>query len=283
MLEEALLLGPTRTNVGVFTPATDIGDAKTDLAAICITAGFLHHVGPHRMHVLLARSLAKRGIGTLRFDLSGIGDSSVRSDDLPALEVPVQEITDAIKELESRGFKRFVLFGICSGALNATRAAIANPNIAGVVLVNSGGDDGSTDANAEVAAQMYLKRSMLNLKSWKNLFTGKVNYRALLVTLSNALVNKLTFRNKNASSFEAQLKTGIQPFLDKGTSILMILSDRHAQLYEVYRKAFENVQSDKFETLIYADTDHLFTSVALQHELIDRIGEWSSELGQQNA
>jgi pimeloyl-ACP methyl ester carboxylesterase len=280
MHEEALLIGPYQSNVGVFTPAADNAGGQSKMAAICITAGLLHHVGPHRMHVLLARALKNVGISTLRFDLSGIGDSSVRTDDLPAQEVPVQEIHDAINDLETRGFKRFILFGICSGAAQALKAAADNPKIAGLVLVNTGSDDSNTEVDPQPAAQMYLRYSFWRLNAWKNLFTGKVNYRALTITFFSALIHKLKGNNKNVTSVEEKLQSRIQPFMQQGTSILMVLSDRHTQIYALYEKAFEKLQCAQFNTLVYDDTDHLFTSLSLQQDLIGRICQWSGELVQ---
>ena len=283
MREEALLLGPHQLNVGVFTSAADNTDGRSNIATICITAGLLHHVGPHRMHVLLARALVKMGISTLRFDLSGIGDSSVRVDDLPAQEVPVQEINDAIYELETRGFKRFILFGICSGAAQALKAATGNPKIVGIVLVNTGSDDGNTEVDPQPAAQRYFRYSFWNLNAWKNFFTGKVNYRALIITLFSALIHKLKGHDKNESSVEERLQSRIQPFMQQGTSILMVLSDRHTQIYTLYEKAFEKLLCSQFKTLVYDDTDHLFTSLSLQQDLIDRICQWSGELANEEA
>lgn len=280
MQEEALLLGPQQLNVGVFTPTADNANGRSNIAAICITAGLLHHVGPHRMHVLLARSFAKMGIGTLRFDLSGIGDSSVRADDLPAQEVPVQEINDAIHELETRGFKRFILFGICSGAVHALKAAAGNPKIAGLVLVNTGSDDGNTEVDPQPAAQMYFRYSFWKLNAWKNLFTGKVSYRALIFTLFSALIHKFKGKGNVVPSVEEKLHSQIQPFMQQGTSILLVLSDRHTQIYSLYEKAFEKFQCSQFKTLVYDNTDHLFTSLSLQQDLIDRICQWSGELEQ---
>ena len=281
MREEALLLGPHQLNVGVFTPAADSVKGLSSIAAICITAGLLHHVGPHRMHVLLARALVKMGISTLRFDLSGIGDSSVRVDDLPAQEVPVQEINEAIYELESRGFKRFILFGFCSGAAQALKAAAGNPKIAGLILVNTGSDDSNTQVDPQPAAQMYFRYSFWKLNAWKNLFTGKVNYRALIITLFSALIHRLKGNNKNVTSVEERLQNQIQPFMQQGTSILLVLSDRHTQIYTLYEKAFEKLQCKQFKTLVYDETDHLFTSLSLQQDLIDRICQWSGELAQE--
>jgi len=278
MREEALLLGPGQSNVGVFTSAAHNAEGQSNMAAICITAGLLHHVGPHRMHVLLARALTKQGISTLRFDLSGIGDSSVRADDLPAREVPVQEINDAISALEKRGFTRFILFGICSGAARAVKAAVGNPKIAGIILVNIGGDDGNAEVDPRLAAQFYLKRSFWELSAWKNLVTGKVEYRALFYTLFSALKQKFKAEKKKPASMEEMLRSRLQPFIQQGTSILSVLSDRHSQIYEIHKEAYDKLQSVQYKILVYTDTDHLFTSLSLQHDLIDRICQWSGEL-----
>ena len=283
MGEEVLLLGPNRSSVGVFTPASDVDGKPSELAAICITAGLLHHVGPHRLHVLLARELSKRGVATLRFDLSGIGDSAVRIDDVPAPEVPVREINDAIAELESRGIKRVVLFGICSGAVHAAKAAITNSKVAGVILVNPGADDGNVEAQPQLAAQIYLKHSVRNLKSWKNLLTGKIKYRQLITALAQTVVNRIKGAGKKVFSMEEELQKGLQPFMERGVSMLMVLSDRHAQLYELNRNAYERLQSTSFETLVYVDSDHLFCTLAVQRELIGRICQWSCALMDEKA
>jgi hypothetical protein len=283
MREEALLIGSEHAVVGVFTPAIEKAGGFSNMAAICITAGLLHHVGPHRMHVLLARALAKEGISTLRFDLSGIGDSAIRTDDLIANEVPVREINDAIKMLETRGYTRFILFGICSGAMRAAKAASGNSKIAGIILVNTGGDDGSAEVDTGPAAQLYLKKSLWNLSSWKNLFTGKVKYRALFYVLSSALIKKLKSVNKPSSSVEDLLRSKVELYSRQGTSILSVLSDRHAQVYELYQQAYDNLRSARFKTLVYPNTDHLFTSISLQRDLIDQICRWSVELAAANA
>lgn len=283
MREEALLIGSNHAVVGVFTPGTDNAGGASNTAALCITAGLLHHVGPHRMHVLLARALAKEGISTLRFDLSGIGDSAIRTDDLIANEVPVQEINDAMKMLETRGFTRFILFGICSGAMRAAKAASGNPKVAGIVLVNTGGDDGSAEVDTSPAAQIYLKKSLWNLSAWKNLVTGKVKYRELFYVLSSALIKKLKPTSKTSTSIEDLIRNKVEHFSHQGTSILSVLSDRHAQVYDLYQKAYESLRSDQYEILVYPNTDHLFTSLKLQQDLIDKICRWSAELATVNA
>jgi pimeloyl-ACP methyl ester carboxylesterase len=271
MREEALLLGPYQSIAGVYT---DTDNRKAGTAVICITAGLLHHVGPHRLHVLLARALAGQGTGALRFDLSGIGDSATRPDDLPAKDIPVTEINEAIAELEKRGYQRFILFGICSGAVQACRAAEANPKVCGLILVNTGADDGDKEVNPRLAAQYYLKRSLRNWNAWKNLFTGRVKYRELFSTLFSALLHKLTAKSKSTKSIGESLHAGLQPFIDRGVSILTILSDRHAAFYKLHKKDFDSLDCAQFRLLTYPESDHLFTSLAVQQDFIEQVCKW---------
>jgi len=44
-------------------------------AVLFLTAGLLHHVGPHRLYVQAARQLNTLGFTALRFDLGDVGDS----------------------------------------------------------------------------------------------------------------------------------------------------------------------------------------------------------------
>lgn len=278
MQEQALLLGRYQSISGVFTPASNSIESHASTALICLTAGLIHHVGPHRLHVLLARSLAEQGISTLRFDFSGIGDSTVRSDDIPAQDIPVVEINEAITELEKRGYTRFILFGICSGAVQAAKAANDNPKVAGLILVNTGSDPSNTEASPEAAIQYYLKRSLWNPQAWKNLFTGRVKYRELFSTMFQAMLYKVKGKDKNQPAMVDNLKHGIQPFIEQGTSILMVLSDRHAQFYDLYRNTIDSLQGAYFKISVHAEADHLFTSLSAQQDLIKEVCQWSDEI-----
>lgn len=278
MADEAILLGPERGNVGVFTPVSEKSSGRSRLAVISLTAGLIHHVGPHRLHVLLARSLAEAGIASLRLDQSGIGDSATRTDGLPAQEIPLREVDDAIAELERRGFSRFVLFGICSGAMHALRAANGNPKIAGLVLVNTGSDDGHAEVDSQAAAQFYLRQSIRNPNAWKNLLTGKVRYSLLFNTLFSVTADKIRRKSKPRTSIEENLRAMLEPYARQGTSILSVMSDRHAQYYQIYEDAYRKLQSRWFTSLIFPQTDHLFTSLEFQQQLIDQVCAWVGNL-----
>lgn len=104
-------------------------------AVLLLNAGLTRHTGPFRMHVALARTLAEAGYAVLRFDQSGLGDS-----DAPAGgdgERRHREIDAAMRLMgEQCGTRRFVLFGLCSGADDAFHVAAADPRVAGAVLLD---------------------------------------------------------------------------------------------------------------------------------------------------
>jgi len=134
-LEQACAFGSNSTLTGVYTPAVNAQRAQP--CALYLTAGLLHHVGPTRLHVELARALSHRGFAGLRFDLSGVGDSETSSMGGYFVDRSVSEVTQAMDYLsESFGHERFVLIGLCSGADDAFATAQKDNRVAGIVLLN---------------------------------------------------------------------------------------------------------------------------------------------------
>jgi len=135
LTEHACTFGTNSTLVGVYTPP----QARDQSApcAIYITAGLLHHVGPTRLHVELARSLSQHNVGGFRFDLSGVGDSETSSLGGYFVDRSVSEIRQSMDFLEKQhGHRHFVLLGLCSGADDALATAQLDPRVSGVVLLN---------------------------------------------------------------------------------------------------------------------------------------------------
>lgn len=109
----------------------------TDLAVVIPNAGFIHHVGPWQLHVDLVRRLEAAGVPSIRFDLSGLGDS-----ELPRRRESVSarnggDIRDAIDLLvEQSGARRVVMAGLCSGAVDAHRTALVDERVCGAGLLD---------------------------------------------------------------------------------------------------------------------------------------------------
>ena len=106
-------------------------------AVLLVNAGVIHRIGPHRLHVRLARRLAQAGHPALRMDLSGIGDSGALPERLSFRASSVADIRTAIDHVASAdAAATVVVFGICSGADNGLAAAEADPRIVGLVLID---------------------------------------------------------------------------------------------------------------------------------------------------
>lgn len=104
---------------------------------ICLTAGMLHHVGPSGLHVKLCRSLAANGVPSLRFDLSGIGESLPISESGSSLQRATKETQQAMDWMQNEcGVDRFILFGLCSGADDALAVADRDSRVVGISMID---------------------------------------------------------------------------------------------------------------------------------------------------
>lgn len=138
--EEAILFGRHQNLIGVWTDAIDDGRRETNTAVIMLTAGMIHHSGPFRLHVELAERLQSGGVPSLRFDLSGIGESLAVGASGRSLDRAADEISQAIDFLASRyGIEHVILFGLCSGADDAIHAATCDNRVHGVIAMDGCG------------------------------------------------------------------------------------------------------------------------------------------------
>src|SRR5262245_42364407 len=130
MREQAMQLGDQGYLVGVATRPLRISANRPTV--IFLNAGVIHRVGPHRMHVNLARRLACDGFTSLRLDLSGIGDSRQVLGAPTFRESAVADTRVAMDHLAAEGGDgRFVIFGLCSGADNALATAAVDDRVVG--------------------------------------------------------------------------------------------------------------------------------------------------------
>jgi hypothetical protein len=134
--ERASLFGSERGLVGVLCEP-ESGPAPGVPAVLLFNVGLDHHVGPHRLNVDLARHLACLGFLSLRFDLSGLGDSEPRHDQRSVEERAIVDVGEAMDFLaERRGISGFVLIALCSGVDPAHAIAATDPRVRGAVFMD---------------------------------------------------------------------------------------------------------------------------------------------------
>jgi alpha-beta hydrolase superfamily lysophospholipase len=141
--ERTVHFGRSNSLVGILsTPlahsgSAPAGDAK---AIILVNSGAVHRVGPNRLYVTLARHFARRGHVVLRMDISGLGDSAPRPDAAENVVYSKHALGDlraALDYLQREwGITNIYAMGLCSGAYNVFKAAVAELPLAGVTLIN---------------------------------------------------------------------------------------------------------------------------------------------------
>lgn len=279
-LERAVRFGEAQQLVGIVTlPAAPAG-----IAAVLVNAGVVHRVGPNRMYVRTARMLAERGFLAARFDLAGLGDSQTRRDALAFEQAAVKDTCDVLSALErEHGVSRFVLIGLCSGAVLSFRTAVADPRVVGAVLLNPQGFGADQTWNAAVVErgqQRRLLRKAFSLKSWKRALTGHSDYglaRKLLVRRLHSGPND----RAEAQFVERALSCDFAGLQTRGVRLLLACSEGdyaedylHAILGTDPRRLGPGLV--RWQSLPSAD--HSLTLRESQDTFLRAVGDWASGL-----
>jgi pimeloyl-ACP methyl ester carboxylesterase len=122
--------------------------ADPESAVVFLNNGLARSIGPGRAWVEIGEMLARDGLRVLRVDLSGLGDSPVRSghaeNDSYSFAIP-DDIGDVLTHLHGEGVSRVALLGLCSGALVGLDAVLEHPGIEALVCINGRYDKPFTD------------------------------------------------------------------------------------------------------------------------------------------
>lgn len=129
--EQVLRFGPHQRLLGILNRRT------SDAPVVCllVNVGVTQRIGPRRLNVKLARALGTLSIASLRFDFAGLGDSGAADAGDDYRHSAVADLRAAMDHLEQGfGIRRFIILGICSGAVNGLRAAQADARVAGLMM-----------------------------------------------------------------------------------------------------------------------------------------------------
>lgn len=240
-------------------------------AVILLNAGLLYRIGPNRLYVELARHLAAQGYPSLRFDMSGVGDSELRDGRLLYIERSTHDTVAALDFLaETVGTERFVLMGLCTGAFSAFRAALADEGVSGCVLL-----DGYSYPTVRSRIRYYLPRA-LELERW----TGYVGRRLGLATGATEDAaggdDMIIFENEVVPRDRFARELG--ELTERGTELFMVYTGLGPLAYN-YEGQLEDAFPDlDLETNVtvryYPNADHTFTLPGNRQRLIADVNWW---------
>lgn len=271
MTETPLLFGPDASLLGMLTRPADV--KSSDLALLLFNSGVLSRVGPHRFNVKLARAACERNVTSLRFDLSGHGDS-------PSGEVTGDLHADAVRDIIAAmdhlqrhfGMERFAVLGVCSGAVQALSAALSDRRIVGLMMFDG---------------HWYRSRWTRPVRHWKRL-------RSMSARQVAEKIWQLAWRVRSSGQVQAsdifmaqlqpanppreQFVRSMQMLVDRRVSTHLVYSGSVIDFYS-YRAQFRDVfGGERFYSAVRCDLrddiDHTFASLESQRRMIQLVGGW---------
>jgi hypothetical protein len=274
--QQAVLFGEGRTLSGVLTyPDQPLRGAP---AVVFLTAGVIHRVGPNGLYARLCRELAGHGFVTLRFDLSAIGDSLPRADNLPFSRSSLLEAQAAMDFLATTtGARRFVMAGLCSGAFAAVKTALHDSRVQGAIVMNTQTlQDEDQNEFQTYAYQRSVVRHLLSPRTWLKIFAGTARFEGKLQILAAQL--GALFRRRRLAQSAHSIVEQLRALTARGVSLLFIYSKGDPGL-EYFRLLGEQEigrlrQSGRLEVKILSGTDHIFAPPEARQQLRQVCGEW---------
>ncbi|MEO1524135.1 MAG: alpha/beta fold hydrolase [Planctomycetota bacterium] len=269
MNEQVFQFGPNENLIGVLNrPDNWNGDAPV---ALMLNAGIVHRVGPFRLHVDLARSLAKRGFASLRLDLSGLGDSAIRTALPEGTDRATLDVLDAMNALETElGSRRFVPIGLCSGAYNAHQVAVSEARIAGGVFL-----DGIV---YETEGHRRRKRQQrLGFRFLRNAVKKRIGSDILPTENDDGVDGSEFFTNDKPAE---EVASEIKAMLERDAQLLFLYTQGYQEISgaEQFAEMFGiDPNGAQLQVDYYANFEHTFRLTPHRSTIVDRISSWFAD------
>jgi pimeloyl-ACP methyl ester carboxylesterase len=268
-----LVFGPDENLVATLTPPAG-GPVAPRFAVLLTNVGINPRCGPYRLNVEVARRFAQLGIPSLRFDLSGLGDSARGSGTLSPSQQWVLDTRAAMDEAERElGIREFVMIGVCSGADIAYLTAPVDPRLRGVVLF---------DPYLYPTVRTVVRGVLYRLHAQGLATTARLALRRL----ARLARQRFTSRKSVTADGESTLRYGptapsldefagrIGSIVDGGARVLFLYSGSYPYYYNYESQVLDNLRPyglhDKVETGFLREADHVLMGMAGRRRFIER-------------
>ncbi len=287
---------------GMYHPPAGVRPARKT-AVILLSPGVKMRVAPHRLYNQMAEQFSANGFPVLRFDFWGLGDSEG--------ECPEELLADLYGEVQvgryvkdcqcamrwlsgEKGIDRFVLGGLCGGAITGLLAGANDPRCVGLlalgipVILDSANADQNrymTQWQRGAIRQTYF-RKLISPGAWLRLLTFKSDF---------GLIWRSVFRsgNPNPASGKAQEtghaeKSNVNPLfapnffalLERGCTALFIFSGSDRLLYE-YEEKFASRNRERLESVqnvlklhVVPNANHILSRREWKQNMMEQACDW---------
>jgi len=275
-------------------------------AVLLLSPGVKMRVGPGRLYVPLTEMLCDEGYTVLRFDFFGLGDSEgdlaekMLPDVYNHIEVGryVDDTLAAIEWLTSKGFKRFVLGGLCGAAITALLAAQREPRVDGllslgmtVTLASNAATPGKYMSGAQLDEMrgLYL-RKLFNPRAWWNFLTFRSDYSVMWHSMLRVIRKpapkpvaaspEATVPPEQRGNANPLFPPAYFAFLRRGGHALMLFSEKD-RLYSEYEEKFVQPYAAslkevaaQIETHLVPNANHVLSLHEWRREMVDKSRGW---------
>ncbi|MEO8216229.1 MAG: hypothetical protein ABI718_04015 [Acidobacteriota bacterium] len=278
MRERAFTAGEPTPLAGVVTEPSEFDPDRS--AVLILNSGVMHHVGSCRLSVKVARAIATRGMLAVRFDFSGIGDSDQRRS-TESFEITSRkecsEVMDYVQR--TRGTRRFIVFGLCSGADAAYNAALADDRVVAFAQI---------DGYCYVTPRYYFERYWPVVKDpsrWKRFLERR--RRQLLNPSTMSPVDGVAEEFLELPAYRRvfpsrkEVASGLQRLVERGVNMYINFTggEPHYNYRDQFQDSFRKVNfGGLLRVDFYPGTNHIITQAADQRMIVNNIATWAAGL-----
>ena len=271
---------------------------------VMLSPGVKMRVGPGRLYVPLTQMLLDGGYTVLRFDFFGLGDSEgelsepMLADIYNNIEVGryVDDTLCALEWLRARGHQKFILGGLCGGAITGLLAAQRDPSVVGLLslgmtttLASNSAVPGKylTRHQLDRRREKYL-RKIFSLRSWLRFLSFKSDYETIWYSMKRVWAPNTKPPAPSPASPATEQRGNANPlfppayftFLERGGQVLMLFSEKD-RLVSDYEEKFVEKFAARLEPFngqihqhVIRNANHVMTLQEWQREMVDVCRTW---------
>ncbi len=276
MKERVIRVGRPAPLIGVVCEPEKINSNRP--AVLIFNSGVMHHIGSCRLSVSLARSFADKGVLSVRFDFSGIGDSSSRRGVESFSETAPLEAAEVMDYLQKkRGIKQFILYGLCSGADAAYETALVDKRVVAYSQI---------DAYCYKTPQFYYhfyRPKFFELKRGINFCWRMVKKILPEKIMSDKSADEEANQYLEAVSYirefppKSEVRSGLKSLVERGLffNIIFTKGENSYSYPQQYRDSFSDINFGQNLDLHYFNTAaHIMTHPSHQALVVKTITQW---------
>lgn len=280
---------------------------RHDVGVILLSPGVKMRLGPQGLYRCVSNELVRLGLPVLRFDFHGLGDSEGVVDEeflrdfYNHVEVGryVEDTIDAMDWMEANhGTRRFILAGLCGGAITGLFAGARDKRVAGLLalgitttLSSRAADQARYMSSGQLdrLQQGYI-RKLLKPSAWIRLLTFKSDYRVLWRIVTRMWRRSSSSAPASAAAAAAEAQDNSNPLfpsaffemLGSRRPMLLVFGGADRLKWEFDEKFVARYRErlaqapDTYTVHTIEQANHVFTFSGWQQEMLEQSRRWLS-------